>query len=188
MFRKIFIGFMLFFLAVVLAVGMLVTVSLAAVGVAVGSVVETLDVGTVEVTDASGNVETYSVGDLLSETSRVEVVGDNGEQVTIDLNLPQISVQENGDEVSRVIIGDDEVSRVVIGGDQGLVIDEGSRIRFDNRNDVFFDGGFFGRLIGGFFKGLFSLAFWGLVVFGIVMVLRSRKPEIIEKTPEDAVA
>lgn len=186
MFRKIFIGFMLFFLAVVLAVGMLVTVSLAAVGIAVGSAVETLDASTVEVTDVSGNVESYTLGELLSETSRVEVTGDNGEQVTIDLNLPQITVQENGDEVSRVVIGGDEVSRIVIDGEQGFIFDDGHQFRFDNRNDVFFDGGFFGRLIGGIFKGLFSLAFWTLVIVGIVLILRNRQPAA-EKTP-DAVA
>ena len=187
MFRKIFIGFMLFFLAAILAVGMVVTVSLAAVGVAVGSVVDNLDVSTVEVTDVNGNVETYSVSELLSETNRVEVIGDNGEQVTIDLNLPQITVQENGDEVSRVVIGGDEVSRIVIDGEQGFVFDDGHQFRFDNRNDVFFDGGFFGRLVVGIFKGLFSLAFWMLVIVGIVMILRNRRPAATEKTP-DAVA
>lgn len=178
MFRKIFFGFVLFFMAVVLAVGMVAVTGLAVAGAAIGSAVENLDLSTVEVTDANGNVETYSVSDLLSETSRVEVTGDNGEHVTIDLNLPEVTVRDNNGEVSQVVIGTDS----------GIRIHDGSQIRIDGRNFNTFDGGFIGRLIGGFFKGMFTLAFWGLAVFGIVMILRSRKPEAAEKTPEDAVA
>ena len=178
MLRKILVGFVIFFMAVVLAVGMVAAAGLAVVGAAVGSVVDNLDVSTVEVTDGNGNVEVYTIDELLSETSRVEVTGDNGEQVTIDLSLPEITVQEDGREVSRVTIGDES----------GIVINDGSQVRIHGRNYDHFDGGFIGRLIGGFFKGMFTLAFWGLVVFGIVMVLRSRKPETVEKTPEDAVA
>lgn len=177
MFRKILVGFALFFMAVVLAVGMVVTVGLTAAGVAIGSVVDNLDVSTVEVTDSNGNVETYTVGELLSETSRVEVTGDHGEQVTIDLSLPEITVQDNGGEVSRVIIGNES----------GLELSDGSHIRIDGRNYNDFDGGFIGRLIGGFFKGIFTLAFWTLVLVGIVLVVRNRKPVAAEKTP-DAVA
>jgi hypothetical protein len=177
MFRKIFFGFVLFFMAVVLAVGMVAVTGLAVVGAAVGSTVENLDLRAVEVTDVNGNIETYTVGELLSEASRIEVIGDNGEYVTIDLNLPQITVQDDGGEVSRVVIGDDS----------GFQFREDSQIRIDGRNFNTFDGGFIGRLIGGFFKGMFTLAFWGLVVFGVVMVLRSRKPAAAEKTQEDAV-
>jgi hypothetical protein len=175
MFWKIFGGIVLFFMAVVLAVGLLATVSLAAVGVAVGSAIDNLDVNTVQVTDVNGHTETYGVSDLVSETGRVEITGDNGEQVTIDLNLPQITVQEDGHEVSRVVIGGE--SGIEIAGD-------GSQIRIDGRDYDNFDGGIIGRIIGGFFKGLFTLAFWTMVVVGVVLVLRSRRPAATEKTPD----
>jgi hypothetical protein len=177
MFWKILGGIAALIMIVVLAVGLVATVSLAAVGVAVGTAVENLDVSTVEVIDSDGNTETYTVGELLSETSRVEVTGDNGEQVTIDLNLPEITVQENDGEVSRVIIGDDS----------GVVFSDGSQVRINGRNFNTFDGGFIGRLIGGIFRGLFTLAFWTLVIVGIVLVVRNRKPADSQKTP-DAVA
>jgi len=187
MFLKILGGITLFFLVVALAIGLVAMAGLTAVGVAVGSVVDNLDGSTVEVTDVNGHTETFNFNDLVSEAGRVEITGDNGEQVTIDMNLPQITVQDNGEEVSRVIIGNDEVSSVVIGSDPGIEFSDGSHVRINGRNYDNFDGGFIGRLIGGFFKGMFTLAFWGLVIFGVVMVLRSRKPETIEKTPEDAV-
>lgn len=177
MFWKILGGITALIMVVVLAVGLVATVSLAAVGVAVGTAVENLDVSAVEVTDSNGHTETYTVGELLSETSRVEVTGDNGEQVTIDLNLPEITVQDNGGEVSRVVIG----------GESGLVFSDGSHVRINGRNYDNFDGGFIGRLIGGIFKGLFTLAFWTLIIVGIVLVVRNRKPAESQKTP-DAVA
>lgn len=180
MFRKILVGSLLFFMALFLAVGLLTVTSLTAAGVAIASVVDNFDNSTVQVTDESGNTETYRVGELLSESNRVEIIGDNGEQVTIDLNLPQVSVQDNGGEVSRVVIG----------GESGVVISEGSQIRIDGRNvDNFdnFDGGFIGRIIGGFFQAMFTLAFWGLVVVGIIMVLRNRRPAVTEKTPDAVV-
>ena len=88
MFWKVFGGIAIFFMVLVLVVGMVVTASLAVTGVAVGSAIDNLEFSSVEVTDENGRTEIYSVNDLLSGTERLEVYGDNGELVTIDMNLP----------------------------------------------------------------------------------------------------
>jgi hypothetical protein len=177
MFWKVLGGIVAFFLVVALAVMLLATAGVAAFGVAVGSFVDNLDISTVQVTDASGNTETYDVDDLISESGRVEVTGDNGEQVTIDLNVPQITVQESGDDAPRVVIG---------GGSRLEVKSDVPQIRIDGRNFDNFDGSFFVRPIASFFHGLFKLAAWTLIAVGIWLVLRNRQPsanEPKEKTP-----
>ncbi|MCP4433052.1 MAG: hypothetical protein GY806_18925, partial [Gammaproteobacteria bacterium] len=130
MFWKIFGGIVAFFMVVALAVTLLATAGLAAFGVAVGSIVDNLDINTVQVTDANGNTETYDVNDLVSESGQVKVIGDNGERVTIDFDVPQITVQERGEDAARVVIG----------GESGFEIDaDGSQIRIDGRNIDDFD-------------------------------------------------
>ena len=189
MFWKVFGGIVIFFIVVALAVGFLATASLAAVGVAVGSVVNNIDLSTVQVTDGSGHTETYSVNDLLSGTERLEVYGDNGEIVTIDMNLPQITVQESGAEAATVVISGEDATSVVIGGESGIEISaDGSLLRIDGRNiDSFnqFDGGHLGRFIVGLFRGLFNLVFLTLIAVGIwLLVVRNRRTEATEKTPD----
>ncbi len=177
MFWKIVGGIAAFFMVVVLAVAVLATVSAAAFGSVVGAVVEDLGVSTVQVTDAGGKTETYDVNSLLSESGRIEITGDNGERVTIDLELPQITVQESGNEAARVVIG----------GGSGLEINgDVPQIRIDGRSFDNFDGSFIARPIVGFFHGLFTLMAWTLILVGIWLVVRNRRtganmPQ--EKTP-----
>ncbi len=169
MFWKVLGGIVAFFMVVVLAVMLLATASLAAVGVVVGSVVDNLDISTVQVTDVSGNTETYDVDTLVSDSGRVEIIDDNGDQVTIDFDVPQITVQERGEDAARVVIG----------GESGFEIDaDGSQIRIDGRNIDDFDGRFFVRPIVGFFRGLFTLTAWTLIAVGIWLVLRKRQPAV----------
>ena len=183
MFWKVFGGIVIFFMVVALGVGLLVTASLAAVGVAVGSAVDNLELSTVQVTDENGSTETYSVNDLLSGTERLEVYGDNGEIVTIDMTLPQITVQESGKDAATVVINGDDAGSVVIGGESGIEIGaDGSQIRIDGRSiDSFnnFDGGSLGRFIAGLFRGLFNLVILTLIAVGIwLLVIRSRRTEV----------
>jgi hypothetical protein len=189
MFWKVFGGIVIFFMIVALALGLLATASVAAVGIAVGSVVDNLNFSTVEVTDDSGHTKTYSVNDLLSGTERLEVYGDNGELVTIDMNLPQITVQEDGKDSATVIINGDDAGSVVIDGESGIEFDaDGSHIRIDGRNiDSLnnFDSGHLGRFIAGLFRGLFNLVFLSLIAVGIwLLVVRNRRTEVTEKTPD----
>ncbi len=165
MFWKIIGGIALFFMAVLVAGTLLVTASAAALGVAVGSVVENLDINTVQVTDASGNTETFDVNNLVSDSGRVEIIGDNGDQVTIDFDVPQITVQESGEDAAQVVIGD------------------GSQIRIDGRNIDNFDGHVFVRPIAGFFSGLFTLTVWTLIAVGIWLMLRKR--QAVDNTPKE---
>lgn len=177
MFWKIVGGIATFFMVVVLAVALLATVSLAAFGSVVGAVVEDLDISTVQVTDAGGKTETYDLNNLISESGRIEVTGDNGERVTINLDVPQITVQESGDEAARVVIG----------GGSGVEINaDVPQIRIDGRSFDNFDGSFVAHSIAGFFRGLFSLMAWTLILVGIWLVLRNRQPGANmpqEKTP-----
>lgn len=177
MFWKIVGGIAAFFMVVVLAVALLATVSLAAFGSVVGAVVEDLDISTVQVTDAGGKTETYDVNSLISESGRIEVVDNNGERVTIDFEVPQITVQESGDGAARVVIG----------GESGLEINgDAPQIRIDGRRFDGFDGGFIARHITGFFRGLFSLMAWALILAGIWLVVRNRRTGVNmpqEKTP-----
>jgi hypothetical protein len=141
------------------------------------------------VTDDSGHTETYSVDDLFSDTGRVEVAGENGGRVTIDMTLPQITVQEQGKDAARVVINGEDAASVVIGGESGLEIGaDGSVIRIDGRNiDDFnnFDGGHLGRFFAGLFRGLFNLVFLTLIAVGIwLLVVRNRRTEATEKTPD----
>jgi len=180
MFWKVFGGIVAFFMAVVLAVMLLAAAGVAVAGAVVSSVVDNLDISTVQVIDAEGNTETIDVNSLISESSRVEVTGDNGERVTIDLSVPQITVQDSGEDAARVVIGDG--SRFEFNPDV-------PQVRIDSRFDHF-EGGFLGRLIAGFFSGMFKLAVWALILTGVWLVLRSRRPaanEPKEKTP-DAIA
>jgi len=177
MFWKVFGGIVAFFLAVLLAVMLLATAGVTALGVAIGSAVDNLDIRTVEVTDASGNTETYDVNELFAESGRVEVTGEDGERVTIDLNLPQITVQESGEESARVVI--DGRPRFEFNSDV-------PHVRIDGRNFDNFDGSFIARPIVGFFRGLFNLTVLTLIAVGIWLVVRNRRPEASgpkEKTP-----
>jgi len=181
MFWKVVGGITAFFFVVVLAVALLATAGAVAVGAAVGSIVEDLDISTVQVTDARGNTETYDVDNLLSESGRVVLSGDKGERVTIDLNVPQITVQEAGEDGARVVVG---------GGSRFNGNLDVPQIHINGRNIDNFDGSFIGRVISGFFQGMFKLAFWSLVLVAVWLVLRNRRPAAEtpkEKTP-DAVA
>ena len=178
MFWKVVGGIVAFFLVMMLAVTVLATAGAVAVGAAASAIVEDLDISTVQVTDAQGKTETYDVDTLLSESGRVEISGDNGERVTIDFEVPQITVQESGEEGARIVIG--EGSRF----DGNFDVPE---IHIDGRNFDSFDGGFAGRVIGGFFQGMFKLAFWSLVLVAVWLVLRNRQPAANapkEKTPD----
>jgi len=158
--------------------------------VAVGSAIDNLEFSTVEVTDENGRTETYSVNDLLSGTERLEVYGDNGELVTIDMNLPQITVQEGGKDAATVIINGDEAGSVVIDGESGIEFDaDGSHIRIEGRDiNSFnnFDGGFLGRFIGGLFRGMFNLVLLSMIIVGVWLLVRSQRSKTVEKTPEKA--
>jgi hypothetical protein len=189
MFWKVFGGIVIFFMVVALVLGLLATASLAAVGVAVGSAIDNLDFSTVQVTDENGQTETYSVNDLFSDTGRVEVTGENGERVTIDMTLPQITIQEQGKEAARVVINGEDAASLVIGGESGLEIGaDGSLIRIDGRSiDNFnnFDGGHLGRFIAGLFRGFFTLVIWTLIAVGIwLLVVRNRRTESTDKKPD----
>ena len=190
MFWKVVGGIVIFFMVVALGVGLLATASLAVAGVAVGSAVDNLEFSTVQVTDSSGRTETYSVNDLLSGTERLEVYGDNGERVTIDMNLPQITVQESGKDAATVVINGDEAGSVVIDGESRVEFGaDGSHIRIDGRNiDSFnnFDGGFLGRFITGIFRGIFNLLILSMIVVGIWLIARSQRAKAVEKTPDAA--
>jgi len=191
MFWKVVGGIAIFIMVVVLALGMVVTASLAVAGVALGTAVENLAFSTVQVTDENGRTETYDVNDLLSGTESLEVYGDNGEIVTIDMNLPQITVQEGGKDAATVIINGDEAGSLVIDGESGIKIGaDGSHIRIDGRDiDSFnnFDGGFLGRFIAGIFRGLFNLVLLSMILVGIWLLVRSQRTKTTEKTP-DAMA
>jgi len=192
MFWKVFGGIVIFFMVVALAVGLLATVSVAAVGVAVGSAIDSLESSTVQVIDSSGRMETYSVNDLLSGTERLEVYGDNGELVTIDMNLPQITVQEGGKDAATVIINGDEAGSVVIDGEKGIEIGaDGSHIRIDGVDigrdvDSFnnFDGGHLGRFIAELFRGMFNLVLLSMILVGIWLLVRNQRSKTVEKTPD----
>jgi hypothetical protein len=177
MFWKVVGGIVAFFVVVALAVMLLATAGVTALGVAVGSFVDNLDISTVQVTDAGGNTETYDVDNLVSESGRVELTGENGERVTIDLNLPQITVQESGEEAARVVIG---------GGPRFEVNSDVPQIRIDGRDFDNLDGSFFVRPIAAIIRGLINLAIWTLIIVGVWLVLRNRRPaadEPKEKTP-----
>ena len=192
MFWKVFGGIVIFFMVVALAVGLLATVSVAAVGVAVGSAIDNLESSTVQVIDSNGRSETYSVNDLFSGTGRLEVTGENGELVTIDMNLPQITVQEGGKDTATVIINGDEAGSVVIDGEKGIEIGaDGSHIRIDGVDigrdiDSFnnFDGGFLGRFIAGIFRGMFNLVLLSMILVGIWLLVRNQRSKTVEKTPD----
>ena len=190
MFWKVLGGIAIFFMVLVLVVGMVVTASLAVTGVAVGSAIDNLEFSSVDVTDENGRTEIYSVNDLLSGTERLEVYGDNGELVTIDMNLPQITVQENGKDAATVIINGDDAGSVVIDGESGIEFDaDGSHIRIDGRDiDSFnnFDGGFLGRFIAGLFRGMFNLVVLSMIIVGIWLLVRSQRSKTVEKTPDAA--
>jgi hypothetical protein len=190
MFWKVLGGIAIFFMVLVLVVGMVVTASLAVTGVAVGSAIDNLEFSSVEVTDENGRTETYSVNDLLSGTERLEVYGDNGELVTIDMNLPQITVQEGGKDAATVIINGDDAGSVVIDGESGIEFDaDGSHIRIDGRDiDSFnnFDGGFLGRFIAGLFRGMFNFVVLSMIIVGIWLLFRSQRSKTVEKTPDAA--
>jgi hypothetical protein len=190
MFWKVVGGIAIFIMVVVLAVGMVVTASLAVAGVALGTAVDNLEFSTVQVTDENGRTEIYSVNDLLSGTERLEVYGDNGELVTIDMNLPQITVQEGGKDAATVIINGDDAGSVVIDGESGIEFDaDGSHIRIDGRDiDSFnnFDGGFLGRFIAGLFRGMFNLVVLSMIIVGIWLLVRSQRGKTVEKAPDPA--
>jgi hypothetical protein len=192
MFWKVFGGIVIFFMVVALAIGLLATVSVAAVGVAVGSAIDNLESSMVQVIDSSGRTETYSVNDLLSGTERLEVYGDNGELVTIDMNLPQITVQEGGKDAATVIINGAEAGSVVIDGEKGIEIGaDGSHIRIDGADigrdvDSFnnFDGGHLGRFIAGLFRAMFNLVLLSMILVGIWLLVRNQRSKTAEKTPD----
>jgi len=165
---KVVGGIAAFILVVVLAVTLLATAGVAAVGIAVGSIVEDLDISTVQVTDAGGNTETYDVEELISESGRLEVTGDNGERVTIDFEVPQITIQDSGEEAARVVID----------GGSGLKNNpDMPQIRIDGHN---FDGDIFARPFASLLRGLSNLVICTLVLAGIWLVLRKRQPETNE--------
>ncbi|MDX1414269.1 MAG: hypothetical protein R3293_08755 [Candidatus Promineifilaceae bacterium] len=190
MFWKVVGGIAIFIMVVVLALGMVATAGLAVAGVAIDSALENLEFSTVQVTDAGGRTETYSVNELLSGTERLEVYGDIGEQVTIDLALPQITVQEGGKDAATVVINGDDAPSVVIDGKSGIEIGATEpQIRIDGRDinsSNNFDGGFLGRFIVGIFKGLFNLVLVGMIVVGVWLLVRSQRSKNVEKTPDAA--
>ena len=106
MFWKVFGVVVAVFTVFVLGIFLLAVAGVTAAGAAVVSAVDQLEIQTVQVTDDQGHTETYKLSELISESGRVEVTGENGEQVTIDLSVPQITVQESGGDAARVIIGD----------------------------------------------------------------------------------
>ncbi len=153
--------------------------ALTAAGVAVGSIIDNLDISTVQVTDAEGNTESYSVRELVEESGRIEVTGDNGERVTIDLEVPRITVEESGEEASRVVIGGEDGSRFEFDGNVPSIHINGRD--FDN-----FDGHLFVHPIVSFLSGLFKLVAWTIILVGVWLLLRNRQPsakEPQEKTP-----
>lgn len=174
MFRKVLGGIALFFVVVFLAVGALATVGVAVAGSAVSAVVEDIDSNPVIVTGVNGENEIYTVRELLDEAGRVEIIGDGGDHITVDFDSPQLSIEQSGQ---------------IVPGETGLVINgQNETVRLNGRNveriDRFpghFPGLFFGRILGGAANALFSLAFWGLVIFGVVMVLRKRQTVVVDK-------
>lgn len=160
------------FFAVLIAGAMLAaTLGIVAVGSIVSNVVENVDFNNVQVTDANGNVEIIDMEEFFNESGRIEVVGDNGEMVTIDLELPQITVQESSNDDARIIIGSGseiEISPNV----PAIRIDEQS---FD-RMDANFDGGFVGNVLGSFIKGVFTLMTWALIIGCAWLLLRKQQP------------
>ena len=169
MFWKVVGGVVAFFGAVFLAVALLVVAALSIAGVALGSFVESLDVSTVEVTDANGVTETFTIDELANEPDRLEIFGADGEQVTIDLTVPEITIQEGGVAGERVVIGSG--STVTVNPDL-------PQIRIDGREIDRFDGGYVWRPIGSFFRGLFNLATWVLIIGCLWLLFRKRPVEV----------
>lgn len=178
MFWKIMGGIAAFVMVMVIAVTMLAVAGVAVAGTAVSAIVESVDIGTVQVTDANGNTEIVDVDSLLSESGRLEVLGNNGERVTIDVNVPQITVQEGGEHGSRVVIG----------GESGFEIDSDvPQVRIDGRSFDSYAGPSIGRIIGGFFRGMINLALLVVITIGVWMVVRNnRRTEVVEKSLDAA--
>jgi hypothetical protein len=178
MFWKVVGGIVAFFMVVVLGLTMLAVTGAAIAGVTVASLVENLDIRTVQVTDSSGHTETVDVADLFGESGRIEVNGDNGERVTVDLNLPQITVDD----------GSGDSAQVIIGGERGFGIDpQVPQVRVNGRSIDRFDGGWEWRPVERVFEALARLAFWTLVAVGIWLVVRNRRTDenvIVEKSPD----
>lgn len=175
MFWKVVGGIVAFFAVMVLGVLMAATFGVLAIGSIVGNVVENVDINNVQVTDANGNVETIDIEEFFSESGSFEVVGDNGEIVTIDLDLPQITVQESGHDEARIIIGSN--SEIEIGPN-------GPEIRIDEQGfgsmDSNFDGGFVGNVLGSFIKGVFTLMTWVLIIGCAWLLLRKQQPATVQ--------
>lgn len=179
MFWKIIGGIGAFLMVLVLGALVMAAAGVAVAGSAVSSWAETVDVSSVEVTDASGRTEVIDIDRFLSESGRVEVTGDNGERVTIDVSVPQITVQEAGEEGSRVVIGGSGIEGV----------SEAPQIRIDGRRLDKFDGFSAGRLVGGLFRAMINLALLTVIVIGVWMVVRSnRRPAVKEKSVDAAAS
>ena len=179
MFWKIVGGIGAFLMVVVLGAMVMAAAGVAVVGSAVSSLAENIDVSSVEVTDANGRTEIIDVNRFLSESGRVEVVGDNGERVTIDVNVPRVTVQDAGEEGSRVVIG---------GGSGIEGISEVPQIRIDGRRLDSFDGFSVGRMVGGFFRGMINLALLTVIVIGVWMAVRNNRRPVIQEKSVDAAA
>ncbi len=179
MFWKVLGGIALFMMVVVLGVMVVAGVGLTAAGVAVGSIIDNLDISTVQVTDAEGNTESYNIRDLVEESGRIEVTGDNGDKVTIDLEMPRITVEEGGENASRVVIGGEDGSRFEFDANVPSV-------HINGREVTNIDGHLFVHPVVSFFSGLFKLVAWTIILLGVWLLLRNRQPsakEPQEKTP-----
>jgi hypothetical protein len=180
MFWKVMGGIGLFFMAVVMTVVMVAAAGVAVVGAAVGSAIDNIDTSTVQVTDESGHTEIYTLGNLIEKSGQVEIIGDNGERVTIE--MPQITIEEQGLEGSQIVFGGD--SGLVINGPDSEVRLDGRRVDHYEQHDYGrYEGGFFSHVLGGIIGGLFKLAFWCMVIFIAYLVLRNHQPALIEKAP-----
>ena len=174
MFWKVIGGVMAFFGAVFLALALVVVAALTMAGVAVGSLVESLDVSTVQVTDANGVTESYTIEELANDPERLEIYGTNGEQVTIDLSIPQITIKEGGANGEQVVIAS---------GSSVTVSPDVPQIRIDGRDFDNFDGDSLWRPIGSFFRGLFNLVTWALII-GCLWLLFRKRPETVQTPVE----
>lgn len=177
MFWKVIGGIFAFIAAVILGALLLAAAGVATVGAVVGSAVENMQFETVQVTDVDGHTETINLDELDFENGRLEIVSREGDQVTIDLDLPRIEVQEGGHDGTRVLID----------GESVLAVDEdGPTVRFNGRTieNVRFDGFEFEednldgrrvfRPVARFFSGVFTLMAVGLIVFGVWLLVRKR--------------
>ena len=175
MFWKVLGGIAAFFAVLIVGLLMAVTVGAIAIGSVVGNVVENVDISNVQVTDADGHVETIDLEEFFAESGQIEVIGDSGEVVVIDLDLPQITVQESGAESARIII--DSESEIEFGANV-------PEIRIDGTNIDTFDGGFAGRVVGGFIKGIFTLMTWALIIGCAWLLLRKQQPATVVQPKE----